>query len=72
MRTHMFRLRAAIAIVLVLVVAPTLLANPIDSLSDELRILFEQLGYEMMPHFQTVAVTNHELGMAELGDFPRM
>lgn len=72
MRTHMNRHRAAIAMVLVLVVAPALLASPIDSLSDELRILFEQLGYEMMPHFQTVAVTNHELGMAELGNFPRM
>ena len=70
MRKHGSRRTAALILAAMLFVGQALHANPVDDLADELRVLFDQLGMNMVPHLQTVAVTNHELGMAELGDFP--
>ncbi len=44
----------------------------LNSLSDDLRIVFDQIGQDVVPNLQTASVMNHELGSAELGDFPRM
>ena len=44
----------------------------VDGIANDLQIVFEQLGQEMVPNLQTSAVLNHGLGSAELGNFPHM
>lgn len=61
------------AIVAVVLFAVALSAHAqIDGISNDLQIVFEQLGQEVMPNLQTSAILNHELGSAELGNFPHM
>ncbi|MEX2445011.1 MAG: hypothetical protein WD492_15525, partial [Alkalispirochaeta sp.] len=44
----------------------------ISGLAEDLQIIFDRLGQDVVPNLQTASVMNHELGSAELGDFPRM
>ena len=44
----------------------------LDQLASDLEFLFDELGKELVPNLQTASVLNHELGSAQLGDFPRM
>jgi len=46
--------------------------NAIDQLAGDLRFFFQEFGKEIVPNLQTASVMNHELGSAQLGDFPRM
>lgn len=67
-------------VVFVLVVLALTLTAPsavvaqsvIDNLSADLQLLFSELGKEVVPNLQTASVMNHELGSAQLGEFPRM
>jgi hypothetical protein len=44
----------------------------IDNLALDLQLIFDEIGKDMVPNLQTASILNHELGSAELGDFPRM
>jgi hypothetical protein len=44
----------------------------INGLSEDLQVVFDELGKDIVPNLQTASILNHELGSAELGDFPRM
>lgn len=46
--------------------------NAVTQLSADLEYFFQELGRELVPNLQTAAVMNHDLGSAQLGDFPRM
>lgn len=63
-----------LGVVALLVSAPAsvLAQNAIDQLSGDLRYFFQEFGKDIVPNLQTASVMNHELGSAQLGDFPRM
>ncbi|MFO8042522.1 MAG: hypothetical protein R6U25_04900, partial [Alkalispirochaeta sp.] len=65
--------RKTTALATALLVAFTLgVQAQINGLAEDLQIIFDRLGEDVVPNLQIASVMNHELGSAELGDFPRM
>jgi len=66
-------MRKVTLLTLVIVVGLAMGAHAqINGLSEDLQVVFDELGKDIVPNLQTASILNHELGSAELGDFPRM